>query len=369
VAVQYHTIPTLSQWLKDSSVRLAVRKDDQILIYIDSLLEYYDKVRGKPNSSVVVCDLFFTLDYWLKIYRTNSRYMEKGRAPAIQALYERVVAELCTIFNCTVNVLPRELELMFGREMSDVGVKVDILGAIERKAYYANRSELPLFKLYFKNGLAYQYRWWTKPPGARVLAESKRAYSPEGGATKTTGIDYGFFVMSMSRDIYMMRHGRIGKSDYQIFHSTYLAGGTVMAAGSMLIEGGIIKRIRCDSGHYKPTPSNMIALLQSLQMVGVNLTSVWMENFRGEPVDLAPKFFRNHARWDLLLEQKGVTYSDNVNAAKLKSPAPQPDVDSYYQKSALDQYQKTPADVGYRKTPADVGYRKTPGDIGYKKTP
>ncbi len=114
MAITYNTIPTQAQWLKDSSVRLAVRSHDPILKRIDTLLGYLESLRGQPNYPVVVCDLFFTLDYWLKIYRSN-RHMDKGRAPAVQALYERVVKVLCETFNCPLNALPRELELMFGR--------------------------------------------------------------------------------------------------------------------------------------------------------------------------------------------------------------------------------------------------------------
>jgi len=355
VAFRYYAIPTLAQWQKDSSVSLAVRKHDVILVRIDQLLDYHDAVRGKPHASVVLCDLFFTLDYWLKTYRTN-RHMEKGRAPSVQALYECVVDELCKIFNCTVNVLPRELELMFGRELSDVGVNVDINETHGWKAYYAKRSELPLFKLYFKNGLAYQYQWWKKPHGVRVLANSANAYSPEAGA-KAVGKNYGFFVMSMSRDIYMMRHGQIGKSRYRIFHSAYLAGDTVMAAGSMLITNGVIERIRCDSGHYKPTPANMVALLQTLQMVGVNLAPILMEDFLGQEVGRAIDFLQQHANWRLLLEQKGATYLDNVRAASLKpkigGQSPQTPGSAPY-----EHYRKTPADP-YQKTPADP-YRRSP---------
>lgn len=346
MALAYAAIPTQKQWLHDSSVTLAVRSSDTILKRIDALVGFYDSYRGKATASVVACDLFFSLDYWLKIYRGNP-HMEKGRAPAVQALYERVAHELCAIYKCTINVLPRELELMFGREMSDTGVKVDILEEAGWAAFYADRAELPLFKLYFKHGRAYQYSWWTKPAGARVLAESKRAYSPEAGAGEV-GDNYGFFVMSMSRDIYMMKHGQIGKTRNRIFHSTYLAGGTTMAAGSMLIEHGEINRIRCDSGHYKPTPSNMVALLQALQMVGVNLGNVVMEDFKGNPAGPATKYFNTHAQWDALLRGRETTLADNKYAASLKPrqpgapPPPQSEYTGEYQRSPNEPYKKSP---------------------------
>lgn len=182
-----------------------------------------------------------------------------------------------------------------------------------------------LYKLYFKNGLAYQYSWWTKPPGARVLAESKRAYNREAGV-KGLRQDFGFFVMSMSRDIYMMKQGDIGKG-YRTFHSAYLAGDTIMAAGSMLIERGVIKGIRNDSGHYHPTASQTIALLQALRMLGVNLTNVDMYDYDNIKIDKAPKFFHDNAKWDLLLQQRDATAAQNRSVARsrprpgVKAPA------------------------------------------------
>jgi hypothetical protein len=202
---------------------------------------------------------------------------------------------------------------MFGRELSALGVQVDVLEIVGQKVFYAKRADLPLFRLRFKHGMAYQFKWWEKGSSGLVLANSARAYSP-GAGVGDIGENYGYFVMSMGREIYMMRHGPIKDSNYRIFHSTYLAGETTMAAGSMLIEHGIVKRIRPDSGHYKPTNSNMLALLQMLQMVGVQIAGVVMENFRGQEVGTAGDFFRQNADWDRLLHQRDRTLEDNKAA-------------------------------------------------------
>lgn len=363
MAITYNTIPTQAQWLKDSSVRLAVRSHDPILKRIDTLLGYLESLRGQPNYPVVVCDLFFTLDYWLKIYRSN-RHMDKGRAPAVQALYERVVKVLCETFNCPLNALPRELELMFGRELSIVGVNVDLLNSKRVHPHYLKRSELPLYKLYFMNGLAYQYGWWKNPPGARVLAESKRAYNPYAGAQEVNE-NYGFFVMSMGRDIYMMKHGYIGRG-YRIFHSSYLAGDATMAAGSMLIERGVIKAIRSDSGHYQPTPSNMLALLQALRMLGVNLSKVEMRDHYNKYCGKAPEFFTNNAKWDLLLKRRDDTRDANIWAAarrpkpKMPTPAADPSLGGDYGRSGLDaDYGRSALDSDYGRSALDTDYGRS----------
>ena len=44
--MNYTQIPSLSQWQKDSSVALAVRKTDVVLARIDTLLELYTAAAG-----------------------------------------------------------------------------------------------------------------------------------------------------------------------------------------------------------------------------------------------------------------------------------------------------------------------------------
>ena len=93
VAIQYNDIPTLEQWKRDSSVTLATRANDTVLVRIDELVNAVGRAPDDGARTYIVSDLFFTLDYWLKVYKTG-RGMEKGREPAIMALYKCVVDEL-----------------------------------------------------------------------------------------------------------------------------------------------------------------------------------------------------------------------------------------------------------------------------------
>jgi hypothetical protein len=283
-SMKYDSIPSLSRWQQDSSVALAIRKNDIVLARIDALLDHYVRTTDSAQRLIFVSDLFFTLDYWLKMYRTNTR-MEKGRLPAVQALYEATAYALCAAFNCTINGLPRELELMWGREMSRCGVVRDL---VDNYAEYITRAEAAIFRLVFKGGKAYQLPWfnpskWSGP----VLAESKYAYEPDAvvmasrkpGAIPNT--DYGFFVLTMSRDLYMAKHRTGGPARKGFYHSSYVAGDPVVCGGTMLIQQGVIKRIRFDSGHYQPQANNYRALIMALRMWGVPLQDVKFEDFNG----------------------------------------------------------------------------------------
>jgi hypothetical protein len=319
----YQTIPSLHQWQHDSSVVLAIRKHDVVLNNIDRLIGLFEHQQAGYIGMLTACNLYFAVDYWLKMYPSTPQ-MEKGRASAMEALYIVVVNFLCPQFNCTINSLPRELELMFGRELTHDGVRVDIL---DRAAYYMTRAEAAQYKLSFKQGKAYQYPWWeARARQAFVLAESSRSAAPGVHVGDGPEYDtYGFFVMSMSRDIYMAKHqsgSAVGAED-GVYHSAYLGGEAAMAAGSMLIENGVIRVIRPDSGHYKPTDTNTIALLQALQMHGVPLDQIVIKDHTGLNEFDAPLFIADNGNWEQLLRRRGQNVQDVRDGFAAR---PRPDV-------------------------------------------
>lgn len=353
MALQYTAIPHPSRWKSDSSVAFAFRKSDPVLDRIDHLVADYHQGFAQETTRrfVVLCDLFFTLDYWLKRAVPNPAFastgfrnhdhMEAGREGAIRALYACVANLLCRLFQCTINSLPRELELMFGRELTVCGVKTDMKSGSD--AHYYTRKEAELYRIWFKGGLAYQFPWWEKEPGTvRVLAESsrsseKKALVKAALKAKFPSDNYGFFAMSMSRDIYMTKQGHMmdhprhdnemdwnmiqGTGQNRLYHSAYLAGGTAMQAGTMLIEQGVVKRIRPDSGHYQPVDANMVAMLQALQMFSVDLRNVMVETFDGNHEIKALEFLEKQGDWKRLVSDRDLGFLDRQLAHGVK-PAP-----------------------------------------------
>ncbi|HEV2211503.1 MAG TPA: hypothetical protein VG167_22270 [Verrucomicrobiae bacterium] len=314
MALQYIDIPSLEVWKKDSNVTFAVRSKDQILTRIDELVDACAKAGDKGAWLYAATDLFFTLDYWLKIYKGLPKAMEAGREPAIMALYKCVVEGLCASFACTVNVLPRELEYYFGREMGFHGTKLD--KALDC-AQYLKRADVVKYKLFFKGGMACQFPWWDKTKkfgkSKLVLANSSRAYEPAvfQGAGR---VNWGGFAMSMGRDIYMAKHhctrdfGERGN----FYHSSYLGGDAVMCAGTMLIEDGIIKGISTDSGHYRPSQMHVVNLLQSLQMRGVNVSTIEVQDHTGALVSRADVFMAHYGNWASALARRDANMTHQV---------------------------------------------------------
>jgi hypothetical protein len=82
--------------------------------------------------------------------------------------------------------------------------------------------------------------------------------------TVESGDGWGIFVLSPEVDLYVGEH-----VEGERHHSTFLAGGAVMAAGELTVERGDVKVITAKSGHYMPSRQNMHTLVNRLpQLAG-----------------------------------------------------------------------------------------------------
>jgi hypothetical protein len=259
--ISFAKMPTLQQWTQASSVTFAIRSSDLILTRIDKLMGWYCRSADNTEKLVIMCDLYFTTDYWLKMYKRN-KHMDEKRQPAVYALFFRTAFELTKMFGCTINSLPRELELLWGRELTKDGVFVDV---IKNMAEYITRAQAAPFRIWFKNGRAYEMH-----DGKLQRADSKNSYVPEAAVRNSPPApDYGFFVLTMSRDLYMTKHRVYDPRDINpqgFYHSSYVAGSPVMCSGTMRIKNGVIERVRLNSGHYQPGINNVRALIMAFRM-------------------------------------------------------------------------------------------------------
>ncbi|CAK7340284.1 unnamed protein product [Dovyalis caffra] len=77
------------------------------------------------------------------------------------------------------------------------------------------------------------------------------------------------FVLSPTKRLYAGQKKR-GK----FHHSSFLAGGATIAAGTLIVENGILKFISPMSGHYRPTQDKFESFLSFFKESGVNLDEV-----------------------------------------------------------------------------------------------
>lgn len=349
--LNYNGVPLPAQWKRDSSVALATRANDSLLVRIDELVDLY---HGSPDvlaKAQITADLFFTLDYWLKVHKTTEG-MNAKREPAVYGLYRFVAHDLSRIFGCGINALPNELEIHFGRRMSYHGEKLDQgLGL----ATYLTRAQAAKYRLTFKKGLAYMFEWdrkGTELSGEEkadvpmkslklVLADSRTAADDSVLGMNFNGVagTFGGFVMSMGRDLYMARHhfnkmwdeakggreagavrGRANPFEQgNFYHSSYLSGDPVMCAGTIRITAGQIEAVANNSGHYRPSGSHFVALLEALRMHGVNLSQVdvceLVPAINKYRMTKAPAFLAAYGNWAQLMQQGRMSVkSSNMGA-------------------------------------------------------
>ena len=327
-------LPTVEEFKKSTYVALGQRSLDKVISRLDELLKLYHDEKDEFHQTYVQSDIFFTADYWLKLASKKDKTVNTGRIKGVEKLHKDVADNLCESFDVTVNVLPRELEMCFGRELTGHGLCVDYMlltkyeikkknklgqlvdkdGQVLKKGEedkavlldssnstveYLKRSDAALYALHFKNGVAYQWKKSKFGLGWRLMlgeTASMKLY------TKNFMKGFRGFAMSMSRDIYVSgEHTPDAGSGEAFFHSSYLAGGTVMCAGSIKIEKGIIKGMCPDSGHYKPTLNHVAYFLECLQMHGVNLDKVEVFDFKHQSVGSATDFLKNRSKNFLLL--------------------------------------------------------------------
>ncbi|KAK1287375.1 hypothetical protein QJS10_CPB19g00348 [Acorus calamus] len=90
------------------------------------------------------------------------------------------------------------------------------------------------------------------------------------------------FVMSTSKKLYAGE-----KRKGMFHHSTFLAGGTTLAAGRFVAEEGVLKIIWAYSGHYKPSYENLNIFLTFLKDSGVILSEVQVRSSSNEEYEYA----------------------------------------------------------------------------------
>ncbi|CAL4904214.1 unnamed protein product [Urochloa decumbens] len=111
----------------------------------------------------------------------------------------------------------------------------------------------------------------------------KQSGEPLDTSQDTKGTKW-IFVMSTAKRLYA------GKKERGVFqHSSFLAGGTTIAAGRFTAENGLIKSIWAYSGHYKPSAENLSNFMNFLEENGVDLKEVEVrsstkEDYNEDPV-------------------------------------------------------------------------------------
>ncbi|CAM0151467.1 unnamed protein product, partial [Urochloa decumbens] len=126
-----------------------------------------------------------------------------------------------------------------------------------------------------------------------IINEGKVIHKQSGEPLDTSQGPEGakwIFVMSTARRLFA------GMKDKGVFqHSSFLAGGAIIAAGKLTVENGVIKSIVAYSGHYKPSMDNLDNFMKFLEESGVDLKEIKARPFTKDDYcnDPAPNDTKN----------------------------------------------------------------------------
>lgn len=85
--------------------------------------------------------------------------------------------------------------------------------------------------------------------------------------------DYRMFVMDARGDFYAA-DSVLKQDGFWTHHSSLGRGEAILGAGLMKVENGRLTHLSQQSGHYRPTPAQMVNVLQKLDQLGVDLYQV-----------------------------------------------------------------------------------------------
>ncbi|NIO02195.1 MAG: hypothetical protein GTO42_08640 [Candidatus Latescibacteria bacterium] len=286
-------LPTAKEWKNMTPPDIRAGCPSQLLAYVDECLAEYASVHDYDAAAnwdrlAALGNLYFACDMFLKEEEKRHPPLVGQQNPnsvigwCMWSLYVTVIDELCRIFNCNVNVLPQRLEECFGRILTPHGANLDsipnVARYITRVKFHKRKLSREFLMIKFKGRRAYMRD--RKHPTKWVPADSRKLGGVQPKAVdkargKMMRPGHAGFALSMSRELYMARHrGSFPRDNF--FHSSYLAGGTILCSGTIKIVNGEVREITDESGHYKPTPYHIINLLETLRMHGVDLGAIWV---------------------------------------------------------------------------------------------
>jgi hypothetical protein len=109
------------------------------------------------------------------------------------------------------------------------------------------------------------------------------------------------FAMTLNRDLFVSGSHSIRDRNgaaYSFYHSSYVSGEDVVCTGCLTAVNGTLTYINNWSGHYKPSPSQVQIVLESLQVRGVDISNVIVQykTAGGSDVQIAPHFMQLQQR-------------------------------------------------------------------------
>ena len=105
--------------------------------------------------------------------------------------------------------------------------------------------------------------------GGELTTEGALANAKDATKEMEKSREKWIYVWDMHSRLYINR-----KMPGRFHHSSFVAGGAVKAAGSIVVEDGVLKQLTTWSGHYRPKDSDVAMFLEWLRAKQVDMSDV-----------------------------------------------------------------------------------------------
>jgi hypothetical protein len=258
----YHYLPTADTWKHDCELKGLFKKTEfPALARITELLAQYPMMdrRLKAVRREMQYQMWRHTQFILKTSRDENTIGAKVKGRQLGA-----VNALNVYLTQLLRANSAEFMMEFGRGVGE-GERENDARLLETQSieWFIAEAARKALKLSFRSGIA--YRWYYPSDTQRIL----QTYDSQQ-FREDVDLGAGIFVMDQKGRIYIG-----GREDEKTFkHSSFLAGGMVLAAGTMRFETGQLVRLTGRSGHYRPTVQQMVNVLERLSAYQVDLSKV-----------------------------------------------------------------------------------------------
>ncbi|HZL27822.1 MAG TPA: hypothetical protein VFC39_14950 [Acidobacteriaceae bacterium] len=283
----YNVVPTKDQWKKDLGLSIVfgnLKSPFPAMERLGKLIADYHEVPGRTYTKKLgqlhlVYLMYRDCQFIVKNNQKGSDYANKkmggqlntSQFNAVFALETYLERNLTAFLGCERWEFNSQLMTTFGRGVTDGSQKDDKkLLDVEMIDWYQSDVARQMYKLSFRAGLALKWDYQGEGKGRlRVYDTAARGDAWEYGGS--------LYVMDQRGRIYVN-----GIEVTNLKHSSFMAGQAVQCAGTIRFERGQLAWLSGKSGHYQPTVTQIVNMLEKLRSYQVNLNRVivYRENKR-----------------------------------------------------------------------------------------
>lgn len=313
------SFPTLAEWKQISFVKTTGlfgigsdhREKDRALMRIDTLVDAYNRIRNSGTAGekqYLLGVLLNAILFWID-QATFDKRMDARRMPAVITLQLTVRKELASAFLCSINDVDDKLKTNFGKGMSSHGKKIDST----QMAGYLVAAKREQWRVVFKGGKAYKIADKPSKDGLELLdtklyhlAMKEAEDGDRAGCGYALSMNSVLYVAPLLRRNFrvpaleLLRDKGVSTNKWHnavTYHSSFMGGVPVQCAGMIRVEAGKVTKLSTASGHYQPSNTDLVRMLEFLKTAGVDLGTVEVQGYdMNDPWVWADTWMRQYGR-------------------------------------------------------------------------